>query len=116
MCCLEPTKDFRDIVRRWLLVINWGLWGIGRKGTLNLEKIKIIALAPVYEYMNPFCECGKRMKSAGSGKGYKCPVCGNRTRNDSKEKVEIERKIKTGFYEVPPSARRHLRKQLIRGM
>lgn len=113
----EPTKDFRDIVRQMApgdQLVVYG--GIGRKGTLNLEKIKIIALAPVYEYMNPFCECGKRMKSAGSGKGYKCPVCGNRTRNDSKEKVEIERKIKTGFYEVPPSARRHLSKPLIRGM
>ncbi len=111
----EPTKDFREIARKLAPgdeLIVYG--GIGGKGTLNIEKIKIITLAPVYKYVNPLCECGRRMKSAGTGKGYKCPRCGNKIRDDAKEKVEIERKLKTGFYEVPPSARRHLSKPLIR--
>lgn len=113
----EPTKDFRNVVRQLapgdrLLVYG----GIGRKGTLNMEKIELITLAPVYEYVNPLCECGRRMKSAGAAKGYKCPRCGNKIRSDSKEKVEIERKLRTGFYEVPPSARRHLSKPLVRGI
>lgn len=113
----EPTKDFREIVRQIAPGDHMRVYGgIGMKGTLNLEKIQIITLASVYEYMNPFCQCGRRMKSAGTGKGYKCPGCGKKMRSNSKEKVKIERKIKTGFYEVPPSARRHLSKPLIRGM
>jgi tRNA(Ile2)-agmatinylcytidine synthase len=127
----EPTKEFRDVVRNLApgdQVVVYG--GIGNKGTLNVEKIKIIDLAPLYEYLNPICECGKRMKSAGKGKGYKCPQCGSKIReghkkdekyaevkeiNKVKEKREIERTIKPGFYEVPPSARRHLSKPLVRG-
>ncbi|EKQ55310.1 MAG: putative DNA-binding protein (Zn-ribbon domain containing protein) [Methanobacterium sp. Maddingley MBC34] len=125
----EPTKEFRDVVRKLApgdQVVVYG--GIGNKGTLNVEKIKITALAPLYEYLNPRCECGKRMKSAGKGKGYKCPQCGNKLRENSKkdekgdskenkelkERIEVERTIETGFYEVPPSARRHLSKPLVR--
>lgn len=118
----EPTKKFRDVVRHLApgdQVIVYG--GIGNKGTLNVEKIKITSLVPVYEHLNPVCKCGKRMKSAGKGKGYKCPRCGNKIRTGSQEDVEvrerreIERMIKPGFYEVPPSARRHLSKPLVRG-
>lgn len=113
----EPTKQFRDVVRKLApgdQIVVYG--GIGRKGTLNIEKIEIINLEPLYEYINPRCECGKRMKSAGAGKGYKCLRCGNKIREDAKEKIEVERKIKPGFYEVPPSARRHLSKPLVRGI
>ncbi|MCC7561003.1 MAG: tRNA(Ile)(2)-agmatinylcytidine synthase [Methanobacterium sp.] len=118
----EPTKKFRDVVRHLApgdKVIVYG--GIGNKGTLNVEKIKITSLAPVYEYLNPICDCGKRMKSAGKGKGYKCPRCGSKMPTGSEEDVEVREKreigrmIKPGFYEVPPSARRHLSKPLVRG-
>lgn len=113
----EPTKHFRDVVRQiapgdQLMVYG----GIGKKGTLNIEKMEITHLAPLYKQENPLCECGKRMKSAGTGKGYKCPRCGNKIREDSKEEIEVQRKLKPGFYEVPPSARRHLSKPLVRGI
>ena len=125
----EPTKDFRDVVRNLAPGDQVEVYGgIGNKGTLNLEKIKITNLAPLYEYLNPICKCGKRMKSAGKGKGYKCPQCGSKIRKNSKndknrkseenielkERVEVKRNIKPGFYEVPPSARRHLSKPLVR--
>jgi tRNA(Ile2)-agmatinylcytidine synthase len=118
----EPTKKFRDVVRYLApgdQIVVYG--GIGNKETLNVEKIKITTLAPVYEYLNPVCECGKRMKSAGKGKGFKCPQCGNKIRvsseeeKEERERREIKRMIKPGFYEVPPSARRHLSKPLVRG-
>jgi len=64
--------------------------------------------------INPKCTCGKRMKSAGKGKGYKCPSCGLKLRNGRKEKTEVLRNIKEGFYETPPSARRHLSKPIVR--
>ncbi|AEG18970.1 tRNA(Ile)(2)-agmatinylcytidine synthase [Methanobacterium paludis] len=111
----EPTKEFRDIVREFApgdKLIVYG--GIGEKGTLNVEKLKILELAHVYKTLNPMCECGKRMKSAGSDKGYKCPKCGKKLRDGSKDMVEIQRNIEKGFYEVPPSARRHLSKPLVR--
>jgi tRNA(Ile2)-agmatinylcytidine synthase len=111
----EPTKDFRDMIRHLrpgdhLMVYG----GVGSKGTLNLEKIKIIWLAKTYESKNPRCKCGKRMKSAGKNKGYKCPSCGSKFREATKEMVEMKRQVYKGFYEVPPAARRHLSKLLIR--
>jgi tRNA(Ile2)-agmatinylcytidine synthase len=111
----EPTKGFRDIIRKLapgdkLMVFG----GIGEKGTLNIEKIEIIELAKIKETKNPICNCGKRMKSAGSGKGYKCVKCGAKLRNGVKYSVEVKRDLETGFYEVPPSARRHLSKPIVR--
>lgn len=111
----EPTKEFRDVVRHLAAGDKLRVYGgIGEKGTLNVEKFKILELAKVYKTLNPICECGKRMKSAGKDKGYKCPKCGRKLRNGLKEKIEIQRTIKEGFYEVPPSARRHLSKPLVR--
>jgi tRNA(Ile2)-agmatinylcytidine synthase len=112
----EPTKGFREVVRHLAPGDQLQVYGgIGRKGTLNLEKIRIIRLADIYQAINPLCSCGKRMKSAGKDKGYKCPHCGAKIREASKDQVQVERKIREGFYEVPPSARRHLSKPLVRG-
>ena len=111
----EPTKGFRDVVKNLKdgdLLKVYG--GIGNKGSLNLEKIHVLKLAKVYESRNPICECGKRMKSAGKNKGYKCMNCGFKLRYGTKNLIEVKRNIKKGFYEVPPSARRHLSKPLIR--
>jgi len=54
------------------------------------------------------------MKSAGKDKGYKCPRCSDRITDVPKEKMEVQRNLEKGYYEVPPSARRHLSKPLIR--
>jgi len=110
----EPTKEFRDIVRKLAPGDKLKVYGgIGEKGTLNIEKFELMELAKIYKTKNPLCECGKRMKSAGSGKGYKCR-CGFKLRDGAKEIVEVKREIEKGFYEVPPSARRHLSKPLVR--
>jgi tRNA(Ile2)-agmatinylcytidine synthase len=115
----EPTKQFRDFVRELepedTLRVYGGIGeGIDKKGTLNIEKFELLKLANLVQYKNPICSCGKRMKSAGKGKGYKCPNCGAIIRVDEKEIVTIPRNIKKGFYEVPPSARRHLSKPIVR--
>jgi tRNA(Ile2)-agmatinylcytidine synthase len=52
------------------------------------------------------------MKSAGRGQGYRCKRCG--TKADGKVEGPLNREIEEGFYEVPPSARRHLSKPLVR--
>lgn len=111
----EPTKGFREVIKELKKDDKLKVYGgIGEKGTLNLEKIEILEQAKVYKTRNPLCKCGKRMKSAGLGKGYKCIKCGFKLRDGVKDLIEVERNIKKGFYEVPPSARRHLSKPLIR--
>jgi len=53
------------------------------------------------------------MTSDGKGKGYKCRRCDARAAGPDVQ--EIVRTLKTGWYEVPPTARRHLAKPLCRG-
>jgi tRNA(Ile2)-agmatinylcytidine synthase len=52
------------------------------------------------------------MKSAGKNQGFRCRKC--KTNAESSVLVEIDREIEAGLYEVPPSARRHLAKPLVR--
>jgi tRNA(Ile2)-agmatinylcytidine synthase len=111
----EPTKEFRDIIRKLAPGDKLRVFGgIGEKGTLNIEKILILELAEIKETQNPICNCGKRMKSAGKDKGYKCIKCGAKLRDGVKYSIDVKRDLETGFYEVPPSARRHLSKPLVR--
>lgn len=111
----EPTKNFRKTVshlRPGDVVRVYG--GIGEQNTFNIEKFQVIKLNDV-EYKNPVCECGKRMTSAGKGKGFKCKKCGNKIESNEKVPTKISRKLKNGwFYETPVSARRHLSKPLCR--
>ncbi len=52
------------------------------------------------------------MKSAGQLQGYRCKRCG--TVSADKNEVVVDREIERGLYEVPPVARRHISKPLIR--
>lgn len=111
----EPTKNFRKTVsnlRAGDLIRVYG--GIGEQNTFNIEKFQVIKLNDV-EYKNPICECGKRMTSAGKGKGFKCKKCGNRIESNEKVPIVVLRDLKNAqFYETPVSARRHLSKPLCR--
>ncbi len=110
----EPTKDFRKTIMKLRPGDKVKVFGgIGVHGTLNIEKIKIEHVKPLIRYENPICSCGKRMKSAGKNKGFKCPNCGKKS-NAQKIPKKIPRSLKEGYYEVPICARRHLSKQLIR--
>lgn len=109
----EPTKQFRNIVRLLKPGDLVEVYGSMKKDTINLEKIRVVELAEIYVEKNPVCPvCGKRMESAGKGQGFRCKKC--KIRAESKVWERVERKLMTGFYEVPPSARRHLSKPLIR--
>jgi tRNA(Ile2)-agmatinylcytidine synthase len=96
--------------------------GVGvRKGTtkhpkiLNVEYLKVVKLASVYEIFNPLCKmCGKRMKSEGKNKGYQCDRCKHKDRNPKKILMPQERTIKTGLYIPTAKAHRHLTKPLQR--
>ncbi|MGB8217067.1 MAG: tRNA(Ile)(2)-agmatinylcytidine synthase [Candidatus Methanoperedens sp.] len=106
----EPTKGFRRIIRELRPHDEVTVFGSVKDKTLNIEKININSLN-IHELRNPIC-CGKRMKSMGKNQGYRCEKCGS----VKKEQVLeiLQRNISEGFYEVPPCARRHLSKPLIR--
>jgi len=110
----EPTKNFRQVVRQLVpgdVVIACGSY---KKESINLEKIRIVSLARPMLTRPPLCPaCNKRMTSDGKGKGYKCKKCSARA--DTPDVQEIPRSLETGWYEVPPTARRHLAKPLCRG-
>ncbi len=83
--------------------------------TINLEKLHILKLAKLGELRNPVCRhCGKRMKSAGRGQGFKCGRCGLEGRNIRKYLVNMGRALSPGTYLPRPKAMRHLAKPLQR--
>jgi tRNA(Ile2)-agmatinylcytidine synthase len=116
----EPTKDFRKIAEKIIIGDNIKVYGgvkqkPGLPFTINLEKLEVLKLTPLFEKVNPMCEkCGKRAKSAGKSQGFICKKCKKKFPEDSVIFKEKEREIKIGIYEVPPRARRHLSKPLIR--
>ncbi|WP_066412089.1 tRNA(Ile)(2)-agmatinylcytidine synthase [Halorubrum aethiopicum] len=116
-----PTGRFRDRVRalrpgdRVTLCGEHEVrdGGSGPSGTLKLEKFAVRDLVRT-EPTTPTCpECGRRMSSAGRDQGYRCRDCD--TAAPGKIEATIERDLEPGWYEVPPSARRHVAKPLVRG-
>lgn len=109
----EPTKQFRSVVRELREGDLVEVYGSMKRNTINLEKINVLEVAEVWVEENPTCPiCGRRMESAGRNKGFRCKRC--KTRAFEKVRRKVERNLDTGFYEVPPCARRHLSKPLIR--
>ncbi len=108
----EPTKGFRDIIRQLWIGDEVTVYGSFKNRTINLEKIELRKLN-VEVKRNPKCyKCGKRMESAGRSQGYRCKRC--KTYSREKEVQIVNREIDKGLYEVPPVARRHISKPLIR--
>jgi tRNA(Ile2)-agmatinylcytidine synthase len=113
-----PTGRFRERIRA--LRVGDRLTVCGEYGTredgraaLKLEKVAVRALNRV-GYRVPECPgCGRSMKSAGRTQGYRCRDCG--TSAPGKRRVEVDRDLSIGWYEVPPAARRHVAKPLVRG-
>lgn len=127
MCAaFEPTKGFRDVIRCLQEGDRVRVYG-GVKSenenendgtrrihrTINLERIDIIDVV-TSTYKNPVCPvCSKSMKSRGRGQGYECKRCGQQKKG--KELVPLDRHIRPGSYEPPPSAWRHLYRFISRG-
>ncbi|RKD95144.1 tRNA(Ile)(2)-agmatinylcytidine synthase [Halopiger aswanensis] len=109
----EPTKRFRDRVRALRPGDRLTVCGEVSRGTLKLEKFAVRDLVTT-ERVTPTCpDCARRMESAGRNQGYRCRECG--TSAPGKEAVPLERELEEGWYEVPPCARRHIAKPLVRG-
>ncbi|MXV60624.1 DUF1743 domain-containing protein [Natronorubrum sp. JWXQ-INN-674] len=109
----EPTKRFRDRVRALRVGDRITACGEVSRGTLKLEKFAVRDLV-TSEYVTPTCpDCERTMESAGRNQGYRCRDCG--TSADGKVARDLERDLEAGWYEVPPCARRHIAKPLVRG-
>ena len=109
----EPTKRFRDRVRALHPGDRLTVCGEYSEGVLNLEKFAVRELIQS-QLVTPDCpECGRSMSSAGRNAGYRCRPCG--TYAEGKVSRPLERDIEDGWYEVPPCARRHIAKPLVRG-
>ncbi|ELZ94936.1 hypothetical protein C440_07667 [Haloferax mucosum ATCC BAA-1512] len=113
MAAFEPTKRFRNRVRALRVGDELTVCGEISDGTLKLEKFAVRSLVRT-EPATPLCpDCGRTMKSAGRNQGYRCRECG--TDAPGKIKRPVERDLELGWYEVPPCARRHIAKPLVRG-
>ncbi len=117
----EPTRQFRDIAANLHkddeIKVHASVRPKSRTHglTLNLEGLEILHLAPDIQLQNPICpHCMKRMKSAGTRKGFKCAKCGHRDPEGQKVENQFERKINTGFFLPPLSAQRHLTRPVSR--
>ncbi len=114
----EPTKEFRNLVRKLVPGDDVRVFGGVRTTplTINIEKLEILELAEnKIKLENPSCKkCGKKMKSIGWQKGFRCRVCHEKINYNELTFAYPDRMLELGFYEVPVSARRHLSKPLKR--
>jgi tRNA(Ile2)-agmatinylcytidine synthase len=116
-----PTGALRKIARMLvvgdLVEVYGGVRPASEKHsvTINLEKLKILKLAPKIVFHNPFCpRCGRRMESMGTGKGFRCDRCGFRSSKLKKTVVREKRYVKEELYVTSPRSQRHLTKPLCR--
>ena len=113
----EPTGALRSIARKLIVGDYVEAYGgvrapsQNRPLTINLEKMRLLKPAPKIVYRNPFCpKCGKRLKSMGKDKGFRCERCGLRCTNLGKVEVKVKREVKKGLYITSPRSQRHLTK------
>ncbi|MEM3596729.1 MAG: tRNA(Ile)(2)-agmatinylcytidine synthase [Candidatus Bathyarchaeia archaeon] len=117
----EPTGTLRKIARKLIVGDFVEVYGGVRPPsrnhplTINLEKIRILKLAPKTVFHNPLCpKCGKRLKSVGENKGFKCEACGSRYVKLKKVEVKVKRNLKKGLYITSTRSQRHLTKPAVR--
>jgi tRNA(Ile2)-agmatinylcytidine synthase len=113
----EPTGGLRHVARELIIGDEVEVYGGVRAPsqnkplTINLEKIRILRLAPKVVYANPACQkCGKRLKSMGKNQGFRCEKCGARYSNLEKVTVKMKRSLKNGLYITATRSQRHLTK------
>ncbi|MEM2202291.1 MAG: tRNA(Ile)(2)-agmatinylcytidine synthase [Candidatus Bathyarchaeia archaeon] len=117
----EPTGTLRKVASKLIVGDFVEVYGGVRPPsekrplTINLEKLRVLKLAPKIVYQNPTCpKCGRRLKSMGRGKGFRCEKCITRYAKLEKIAVEVKREVRKGLYITSPRSQRHLTKPFIR--
>lgn len=113
----EPTVVLPKVARKLIMddyvEVHGGVRPPSQKRplTINLEKIRVLKLAPKTIRHNPICpKCDKRLKSMGRKKGFRCEKCGSRHTEVDKIEVKMKRKIRRALYITAPRSQRHLTK------
>ena len=109
----EPTGRFRHHVRALRPGDRVTVCGEVAAGTLKLEKFALRCPRRHHRVVPTCPACERHMESAGRDQGYRCRAC--RTSHPGRVPVPIDRSLTVGWYEVPPVARRHLARPLVRG-
>jgi tRNA(Ile2)-agmatinylcytidine synthase len=117
----EPTGSLRRFAAELLIGDRVEAHGgvrassSNRPLTINLEKIRLLELTDKVLHQNPLCtKCGKRLKSMGRNKGFRCEKCGLRYRDLKKVEIAVKRELKRGLYLTATRSQRHLTKPLRR--
>jgi tRNA(Ile2)-agmatinylcytidine synthase len=117
----EPTGNLRKVARNLILGDRVEVYGAVRKPsqdrrlTVNLEKIRVLAVASKTVLQNPLCpKCSKRLESMGRNKGFRCKKCGKRFDAAGKVKTQVKRDLQVGLYITSIRSQRHLTKPLRR--
>jgi tRNA(Ile2)-agmatinylcytidine synthase len=114
----EPSRQFRSVARALLPGDQVTLLGSVRDTprSLNVEKMGVRNLVEdIRKVRNPACrKCGKSMGSLGSGKGFRCKICGAKSPLSAATYKKLKRTLKPGWYEPPIASRRHLHKPIRR--
>lgn len=113
----EPTGGLRHVTRELIIGDEVEVCGgvrapsKNRPLTINLEKIRVLRLAPKIAYANPVCpKCDKRLKSMGRNQGFRCEKCGSRYSDLKKVAIRVKRDLKKGLYITATRSQRHLTK------
>ena len=113
----EPTVTLCKVARKLMVGDAVKVYGGVRpmssdhQLTINLEKLRILELAPSVSFVNPSCpECNKRLKSMGKNQGFRCERCGFRSSQIKKLEIKQDRDVKLGLYITSPRSQRHLTK------
>ncbi len=117
----EPTGILRETVVKLIpgdevTVLGGAKKHLGRFPiTVNLEKIFIHHLAEEFVVENPTCpRCGKHLKSAGRGQGFRCECCSFEAPTAKKKTHHKLRTLQPGLYLPDMKAHRHLTKPFSR--
>jgi len=117
----EPTGALRKVARTLMGGDRLEVYGAvrkpsaGRRLTINLEKIRVLTVAPRFMLENPVCpECGRRLESMGKGQGFRCKKCGKRFPDARKVRVAVKRELEPKLYVTSTRSQRHLTKPLRR--
>jgi tRNA(Ile2)-agmatinylcytidine synthase len=107
----EPTKTLPRVVRSLACGDQLVLSGSRSEDpTFRLEAIRVVRLAPRFAAPRaPSCDrCGRRTRSMGRDRGYRCPVCRRRWPPEAARRARLRSPTIARVTHPTPSARRHL--------
>jgi len=105
----EPTKTLPKLARQLRPGDSLTVWGgRGEDPTFRLEGIVVRRWGDRPVAAPPCPDCRRRIRSLGTGRGYRCPGCRRRFPPEFRRTLRGPPPDMLGPYHPTPSARRHL--------